>query len=73
MSDLEARLLSAHETGDHWSLVDLYTEAANLSADVDAGYFYLTHAYVFAIELNHPNQHALRDRLVAGGRETPMV
>lgn len=71
MSDLDTRLLKAHETRDHWSLVALYQEAADRTADEDAQYFYLTHAYIFSLELNHPDQTALRARLIAGGRETP--
>lgn len=69
MSNLDSRLLAAHEAGDHWSLVSLYTEAADAAADLNAACFYLTHAYVFALEQNHPSQAALRARLIEHGRE----
>jgi hypothetical protein len=34
--------------------------------------FYLTHAYVFALELNHPQASELRQRLIDAGREEPL-
>lgn len=69
MNDLEARLLSAHAARDHRALVDLYREAAETANDAEAAGFYLTHAYVFALEQNHPATPDLRARLVAEGRE----
>lgn len=69
MNDLENRLLKAHETGDADQLVALYTEAANATNDPDAEGFYLTHAYVFALELAHPDTATLHKRLRASGRE----
>ncbi len=71
MSDLDARLLAAHAAGDTRSLVDLYREASEAAADETAAAFYLTHAYVYALELGHPDAPALRERLIATGRETP--
>ncbi|TMV06452.1 hypothetical protein FGK63_15005 [Ruegeria sediminis] len=69
MSDLNTRLLAAHEAGDRAALVELYEEAANAAADETACGFYLTHAYVFALEAGLPQAAALRARLVAMGRE----
>lgn len=69
MNDLDQRLLAAHDAGDHLALVDLYTQAAEATEDLDAVCFYLTHAYVFALEQNHPDQGALHARLKAYGRE----
>lgn len=69
MSALDARLRAAHAAHDHLALVDLYREAAETANDSDAAGFYLTHAYVFALELNHPAAADLRDRLVTQGRE----
>ncbi|MFD2856379.1 hypothetical protein [Seohaeicola zhoushanensis] len=69
MSDLNDRLLAAHEAGDRAALVALYTEAAEASADPDAAGFFLTHAYVWALELGHPAVATLRARLRAQGRE----
>ncbi|MGR3615865.1 MAG: hypothetical protein ACU0BB_07465 [Paracoccaceae bacterium] len=71
MNDLNTRLLHAHETRDHWSLVSLYSEAARCAKDDDSKYFYLTHAYVFALEQNHPDRGSIYAQLAAGGRETP--
>ncbi|MEM8699331.1 MAG: hypothetical protein AAGF44_09175 [Pseudomonadota bacterium] len=66
---LDARLLAAHEAGDSRALVTLYREAAEASASTEAACFYLTHAYVFALETGHPEADALHRRLKAAGRE----
>ncbi|MCB1343038.1 MAG: hypothetical protein KDK24_18610 [Pseudooceanicola sp.] len=66
---LDDRLLTAHAAGDRAALVALYTEAAETAADANAAGFFLTHAYVWALELGHPDAAALRSRLVAEGRE----
>jgi len=49
--------------------VSLYTQAADHTDDVDAACFYLTHAYVFALERGDKAADALRERLAARGRE----
>lgn len=69
MSDLDTRLLAAHEKDDRAALVRLYAEAADATLDDDARYFYLTHAYVYALELAHPDTFALKARLLEAGRE----
>lgn len=69
MNDLDQRLLAAHDAGDHLALVGLYTQAADAADDLDAACFYLTHAYIFALEQNHPDQRALHARLKTHGRE----
>jgi hypothetical protein len=69
MTELDARLLAAHETGDRPALVKLYQQAADQALTVDAACFYLTHAYVFALEMGHGDVAAIRARLVAEGRE----
>ena len=69
MNDLDQRLLRAHDLGDKTELVRLYAEAADRATDPDAAGFYLTHAYVYALEINHPAMGDLRARLVADGRE----
>jgi hypothetical protein len=68
---LDARLLDAHAAGDMRALVPLYLEAADQAADDTARYFYLTHAYVFALDLGAPDAARIRARLVAAGREAP--
>lgn len=70
MNRLEPRLLAAHAAQNTAALVDLYTEAANTALSQDATGFYLTHAYVFALEIAHPNAGDLRARLVQSGRES---
>ena len=67
--DLDARMIDAHEARDLSRLVELYTHAADLVNDVDAACFYLTHAYVFALEADAPQATQLHHRLVAAGRE----
>lgn len=66
---LDAALCAAHLRGDGGALVGLYTRAADAAADADAASFYLTHAYVFALEAGDPRARALHARLCALGRE----
>ena len=73
MSDLDARLLAAHEAGDGLALICLYAEAAERAASEIARAFYLTHAYVFALETGSVQAAALRDRLVELGSEPASV
>lgn len=72
MSDLDARLLAAHEAHDAKELVLLYQEAAAAADTEDARGFYLTHAHVFALDINHPDTEHLRDTLIRMGREVPL-
>ena len=69
---LDERLLAAHSREDWAGLVALYTEAADAANDTDAACFYLTHAYVFALQTGHPDAHPINARLVAHGREAPL-
>lgn len=69
MSALQARLLAAHGVGDQGALVGLYAQAANVARTDDEAGFFLTHAYVFALETGHKDAPTLRARLVAMGRE----
>ena len=69
MSDLDARLLEAHGRDDRPALVALYSEAADGASDADAEGFYLTHAYIFALEVGDPIAGSLHARLKAAGRE----
>jgi hypothetical protein len=68
MTSLQDRLLAAHARDDRTALVGLYTEAADMAANVDAACFYLTHAYIFALEKGDPASDALYQRLKAEGR-----
>ncbi|WP_299424515.1 hypothetical protein [uncultured Shimia sp.] len=69
MSDLEARLLAAHAADDKIALVTLYKEAATAAKTPEAKGFFLTQAYVYAIETGHPIAADLHQNLKATGRE----
>lgn len=73
LSEIDAKLLTAHATNDHVALVALYTKAADIrekSRDVEAASFYLTQAYIFALEAGFPEASTLQHRLWKSGRET---
>ena len=69
MKDLDATMISAHEAGDRRALIKLYAQAADAVNDLDASCFYLTHAYVFALEAGAPQARQLHRRLLRHGRE----
>jgi hypothetical protein len=66
---LDAALIEAHARGDRAGLIALYAEAADTAGDTRARAFYLTHAYVFALEAGDPRAAALKARLVAEGAD----
>jgi len=69
--ELDRLLLEAHERNDHVALIRYYTMAADQreqAQDIDAACFYLTHAFVFALESGSSEAEALNQRLVAYGR-----
>lgn len=64
--ELDARLLAAHACDDKEALVLLYTQAADAAEsrhDTQAARFYLTHAYVFALDTGSAEYSALKLRL----------
>jgi hypothetical protein len=68
---LDRQLLEAHAKKDGQSLVHLYTQAADqheAEGDVDAACFFLTQAFVFALEAGTPEARALNMRLAERGR-----
>ncbi|WP_170790772.1 hypothetical protein [Ruegeria lacuscaerulensis] len=70
-SKLDHLLLEAHARDDHDALIRYYTLAADereAARDTDAACFYLTHAFVFALESGAPEADTLNARLVAHGR-----
>lgn len=69
--DLDARLLAAHAADDHRALIRLYRDASEAAQTAVARNFYLTHAYVFALEAGAPEAGDLRARLVGYGAESP--
>ncbi len=66
---LDEKLLEAHAQKDHAALIALYLDAADMSDQEDAVAFYLTHAYVFALESADLRAADIKARLVAMGRE----
>ncbi len=65
---LDAALLAAHAAGDRERLITLYTAASD-ATEGEAGAFYLTHAYVFALEAGDARAADLKARLVALGAD----
>ncbi|WP_420584940.1 hypothetical protein [Ruegeria sp.] len=69
--ELDRLLLEAHDRNDHAALIRYYTIAADEqegAGDIDAACFYLTHAFVFALEAGAPEANALNARLAAHDR-----
>lgn len=69
---LDQRMLAAHSSGDLVGLIGLYTQAAKMKEevqDIDAACFYLTHAYIFALDAGAEEARALHARLKERGRE----
>ena len=73
MSDLDAALLAAHAAGDNRKLIELYKAAAEAADTPEQAAFYLTHAYVFALEAGDPVADTLHQRLVEMGRDVPLA
>ena len=64
--ELDEQLLSAHARDDRESLVRLYTQAADAAESrhyPEAARFYLTHAYVFALDTGSDEYLTLQKRL----------
>ncbi len=72
MTDLNAALLAAHRADDRAALITLYAQAADAADTADAAAFFLTQAYVFALEAGHDDAPALHRRLLDAGREAPL-
>ena len=67
MQTLDAQLLDAHTRNDTHALIELYTLAGDWAEGegrIDAACFYLTHAYVHALELGI-DAAPIHDRLKA--------
>ena len=72
-AELNAALLGAHDRNDKETLVTLYRKAGQNFLDageIDAGCFYLTQAYIFALDTDHDTAPDLHRLLVTHGRET---
>ncbi len=71
LEELDKDLLQAHADYDVPALIRLYHEAANHAEqrrDHDAACFYLTHAFVFALEHGAPEADELNRKLHEHGR-----
>ena len=71
-SDLDERLIAAHESGNSDALVGLYRqagEAAEAAGDIDRACFFYVHAYVFALEAGHEDAGLIRASLRRHDRE----
>jgi hypothetical protein len=66
--NLDALLIAAHSAGDTGALVSLYIQASAEAHSDEAKGFYLTHAYVFALEAGDPRAQDLSDQLKSQGR-----
>lgn len=71
---LNEQLLLAHASDDRESLVALYIQASDAAAaqdDEDASRFYLTQAYVFALDTGSDKCDDLKYRLEAAQKTFP--
>lgn len=69
---MDAALIEAHRRGDKEALVDLYERAGSDALDIgniEAGCFYITHAYIFALETGSKATGRLHGLLTRLGRE----
>jgi len=70
---LDEKLIRATERHDLKVLVAAYTQAADACeqrGEIDAACFFLTHAYVYALEQGTAGASTLRKRLIKYGRES---
>lgn len=64
-------LLNAHASGDSALIAKAYLTVADLAeadGDSDQAAFFLTHAWVYALEAGDPLAEAIRARLARDGR-----
>ncbi|MGI9394259.1 MAG: hypothetical protein ACR2OY_06400 [Boseongicola sp.] len=69
--DLEARLLEAHAVGDLVKIASSYALAADQAEEkenFDRACFFLTHAWIFALEAGDAAADKYRKRLAEYGR-----
>ncbi|WP_121063621.1 hypothetical protein [Chachezhania antarctica] len=67
---LDALLQDAHARHDKAALADLYGQAALGAGDGGQQAFFLTHAYVWALDAGLAQAEALKAQLISMGRET---
>nr|WP_252731366.1 hypothetical protein [Lentibacter algarum] len=61
-------MLKAHAIEDNSALIGLYTEAGEQAPEEIARGFYLTHAFIYALEAGDARASALHASLKAMGR-----
>lgn len=66
---LDRAILAAHAADDPQALITLYTRAADDCSDLSAQAYFLTIAYVYALETGDPVAAHLQARLRGMGRE----
>ena len=69
--ELDARLLEAHSSGNLKAIALHYALAADQAEkdeEIDRACFFLTHAWIFALEAGDPIAEEHRSRLAAYGR-----
>jgi len=68
--ELHEAILLAHEQENQEALVEHYQRAyaLELDTDPDASYFFLTNAYVFALDINHPDADSIGETLRQANR-----
>ncbi len=64
---MQAAIHRAEETGEWADVITSYIGAAHAGSPGEA--FYLTHAYIHALEANDPRAPDLKTRLIALGAE----
>jgi len=72
LEHIDNALLVAHADGDKPALAALYKQAGQVclaDGNIEAGCFYLTHAYIFALDCGQPDARDLHRILVSFGRE----
>ncbi|MEM6610433.1 MAG: hypothetical protein AAF689_17875 [Pseudomonadota bacterium] len=67
--DLNSALMEAFAADDRDRIAQLYAAAAEETEDASEAAFFLTHAYVFALECGSPEAPNLRKKLVLLGAE----
>jgi len=70
-AEFAAVLAEAHAAKDHAALVQIYTQiadAAEIAGDTDTACFFLTQAFVFALEVGAKDVEQLETRLRQYGR-----
>lgn len=72
LEELNSAILTAHDDGDGVLLASLYAKAGRrmvADGNIDEGCFFLTQAYVFALERGLTDAEKLRTELVSFGRD----